>query len=165
MRQGSGRPVGRANYKVPGTMSVSTDVFDRDEAIASSKARRSVAEDRLFYWLTVISAIFVVAMLLGVMVSLLVGSWPSLAKFGLGFIWTQTWNPVTEIFGALAPIYGTVVTSIIAMIIDIPVSFGIAIFMTEICPQSLRRPIGVAIELLAGIPSIIYGLWGFFFLA
>jgi phosphate transport system permease protein len=146
-------------------MSVSTDVFDRAEAIASSKARRSVAEDRLFYWLTVISAIFVVAMLLGVMVSLLVGSWPALAKFGLGFIWTQTWNPVTEIFGALAPIYGTIVTSIIAMIIGIPVSFGIAIFLTEICPQSLRRPIGVAIELLAGIPSIIYGLWGFFVLA
>ena len=146
-------------------MSVSTDVFDRAEAIASSKARRSVAEDRLFYWLTVISAIFVVAMLLGGMVSLLVGSWPALAKFGLGFIWTQTWNPVTEIFGALAPIYGTIVTSIIAMIIGIPVSFGIAIFLTEICPQSLRRPIGVAIELLAGIPSIIYGLWGVFVLA
>ncbi|MEJ0097903.1 MAG: phosphate ABC transporter permease subunit PstC [Bauldia sp.] len=135
------------------------------ELVAERKARRSIVEDRVFFALTLASAIFVVIMLLGVMVSLFVGAWPALAKFGLPFVWTQRWSPVREIFGALAPIYGTLVTSVIAMVIGIPVSFGIAIFLTEICPPSLRRPIGTAIELLAGIPSIIYGLWGFFILA
>src|SRR6185312_4302547 len=123
------------------------------------------AEDRVFFWLTFASAILVVVLLLGVMVSLIVGAWPALSTFGPAFVWTQRWSPVKEIFGALTPIYGTLVTSLIAMIIGIPVSFGIAIFLTELCPAPLRRPIGVAIELLAGIPSIIYGLWGFFFLA
>jgi phosphate transport system permease protein len=142
-----------------------TAQVDRAEAIASDKARRTILEDRLFFYLTLASAVFVVVMLLGVVVSLLVGAWPALEKFGPAFVWTQRWSPVKEIFGALAPIYGTLVTSLIAMLIGIPVSIGIAIFLTEICPMPLRRPIGVAIELLAGIPSIIYGLWGFFFLA
>ena len=144
---------------------VAGDLVDQAELTARAKARRSVVEDRIFYWLTLASAVFVVVMLIGVLVSLVVGSWPALSKFGIGFIWTERWSPVKQIFGALTPIYGTIVTSLIAMIIGIPVSLGIAIFLTEICPQSLRRPIGVAIELLAGIPSIIYGLWGFFFLA
>ena len=144
---------------------VAGDLVDQAELTARAKARRSVVEDRIFYWLTLASAVFVVVMLIGVLVSLIVGSWPALSKFGIGFIWTERWSPVKQIFGALTPIYGTIVTSLIAMIIGIPVSLGIAIFLTEICPQSLRRPIGVAIELLAGIPSIIYGLWGFFFLA
>jgi phosphate transport system permease protein len=142
-----------------------SDNFDPAEAFASGKARRSAAEDRVFFWLTFASAILVVVLLLGVMVSLIVGAWPALSTFGPAFVWTQRWSPVKEIFGALTPIYGTLVTSLIAMIIGIPVSFGIAIFLTELCPAPLRRPIGVAIELLAGIPSIIYGLWGFFFLA
>ena len=90
---------------------------------------------------------------------------PALKAFGFNFLTTQSWNPVTEKFGALAPIYGTVVTSLIAMLIGIPVSIGIAIFLTELCPYSLRRPIGTAIELLAGIPSIIYGIWGLFVFA
>jgi phosphate transport system permease protein len=144
---------------------VAGDLADQTELTARAKARRSLAEDRVFYWLTLASAVFVVVMLVGVLVSLVVGAWPALSKFGIGFIWTERWSPVKQIFGALTPIYGTIVTSLIAMVIGIPVSFGIAIFLTEICPQSLRRPIGVAIELLAGIPSIIYGLWGFFFLA
>ena len=144
---------------------VAGDLVDQAELTARAKARRSVVEDRIFYWLTLASAVFVVVMLIGVLVSLVVGPWPALSKFGIGFIWTERWSPVKQIFGALTPIYGTIVTSLIAMIIGIPVSLGIAIFLTEICPQSLRRPIGVAIELLAGIPSIIYGLWGFFFLA
>jgi phosphate transport system permease protein len=134
-------------------------------AVALGKARNAVIQDRVFFFLTLASATFVVLLLLGVMVSLLIGAWPALEKFGFSFIWTQRWSPVKEIFGALPPIYGTVITSLIAMIIGIPVSFGIAIFLTELCPQPLRRPIGIAIELLAGIPSIIYGLWGFFFLA
>jgi phosphate transport system permease protein len=132
---------------------------------AHRQARRSQIQDSIYYYMTLASAVFVVVMLLGVMVSLLIGAWPALSTFGLSFVWSQKWSPVKEIFGALAPIYGTIITSIIAMIIGIPVSFGIAIFLTEICPQPLRRPIGVAIELLAGIPSIIYGLWGFFVLA
>jgi phosphate transport system permease protein len=119
----------------------------------------------LFLILATLTIRLEVAILLGVLVSLLVGAWPALSAFGPAFVWTQRWSPVKEIFGALAPIYGTLVTSLIAMIIGIPVSFGIAIFLTEICPQRLRRPIGIAIELLAGIPSIIYGLWGFFVLA
>jgi len=135
------------------------------EDAAHRQARRSQIQDRIYYYMTLVSAVFVVVMLLGVMVSLLVGAWPALSTFGPSFVWSQKWSPVKEIFGALAPIYGTLITSVIAMIIGIPVSFGIAIFLTEICPQPLRRPIGVAIELLAGIPSIIYGLWGFFVLA
>ena len=104
----------------------------------------------------------VLVLLGGVILSLVIGSLPAFKAFGLGFLTTQSWNPVTEKFGAVAPIYGTIVTSLIAMLIGIPVSFGIAIFLTELCPYSLRRPIGIAIELLAGIPSIIYGIWGLF---
>ncbi len=146
-------------------MAISLDMPASADLIAERKARRSVVEDRIFFFLTLGSAVMVVVILLGVMVSLIVGAWPALATFGPAFVWTQRWSPVKEIFGALAPIYGTVVTSAVAMIIGIPVSFGIAIFLTEICPQTLRRPIGIAVELLAGIPSIIYGLWGFFVLA
>ncbi|MDB5560802.1 MAG: pstC [Hyphomicrobiales bacterium] len=146
-------------------MAATTEMLDRARGARAGSARRSLIEDRVFYFMTLISAVLVVALLVGVIVSLIIGSWPALSTFGLSFVWTERWSPVKEIFGALAPIYGTIVTSLIAMIIGIPVSFGIAIFLTEICPQPLRRPIGVAIELLAGIPSIIYGLWGFFVLA
>ncbi|MEO8882943.1 MAG: phosphate ABC transporter permease subunit PstC [Devosia sp.] len=147
-------------------MAVTTgETFGSAQGASSNQARRVVVQDRIFYYLTLASAIFVVVMLVGVMVSLVVGAWPALEKFGPSFIWTQRWSPVKEIFGALSPIYGTIITSVVAMIIGIPVSFGIAIFLTEICPDAIRRPIGVAIELLAGIPSIIYGLWGFFYLA
>ena len=89
-------------------------------------------------------------------------AWPAIAKFGLAFFVTNVWNPVKHQFGALVPIYGTLVTSAIAMLIAVPVSFGIAIFLTEMCPPMLKRPLGTAIELLAGIPSIIYGMWGLF---
>ena len=93
------------------------------------------------------------------------GAWPALQKFGPGFVIDEAWNPVTETFGAVAPIYGTVVTSIIAMLIAVPVGIMIALFLTELCPPRLRRAIGITIELLAGIPSIIYGIWGLFVLA
>jgi len=146
-------------------MAASLDLSVSDGIVTGRKARGAIRADRAFFLLTLGSATLVVVMLFGVMVSLVVGAWPALAKFGFSFIWTERWSPVKEIFGALAPIYGTLVTSAIAMAIGIPVSFGIAIFLTEICPQKLRRPIGIAIELLAGIPSIIYGLWGFFILA
>jgi phosphate transport system permease protein len=99
------------------------------------------------------------------MLSLVIGSLPAWRAFGLGFFASQSWNPVTEKFGALPAVYGTLVTSFIAMLIGVPVSLGIAIFLTEICPERLRRPIGIAVELLAGIPSIIYGIWGLFVFA
>jgi phosphate transport system permease protein len=121
--------------------------------------------DLTFRGLTFTAALFVLVLLGGVMVSLAIGAWPALSTYGTGFILTESWNPVTEKFGALAPIYGTVVTSLIAMLIGVPVSLGIAIFLTELCPVWLRQPIGTAIELLAGIPSIIYGIWGLFVFA
>jgi phosphate transport system permease protein len=107
----------------------------------------------------------VLALLAGVVISLLHGSLPTWRAFGFEFLTSQSWNPVTEKFGALPAIYGTLVTSFIAMLIGVPISLGIAIFLTEISPERLRRPIGIAIELLAGIPSIIYGIWGLFVFA
>ncbi|HEY8263602.1 MAG TPA: phosphate ABC transporter permease subunit PstC [Methyloceanibacter sp.] len=127
--------------------------------------RRFHIGDRTFGTLTLISAITVLVILAGVMISLVHGSLPAWRAFGFEFFTSQSWNPVTEKFGALPAIYGTVLTSTIAMLIGVPISLGIAIFLTEICPERLRRTIGVAIELLAGIPSIIYGIWGLFIFA
>jgi len=121
--------------------------------------------DMAFRYLTRASAVAVLAILGGVIVSLVIGAWPALQAFGFDFLITERWNPVTEKFGALAPIYGTLVTSFIAMLIAVPVGLLIAVFLTELCPLFLRRPIGIAIELLAGIPSIIYGIWGLFIFA
>jgi phosphate transport system permease protein len=101
----------------------------------------------------------------GVIVALIQGSLPIFHKFGFSYLTSSSWNPVTEKFGALSSIYGTLVTSFIAMLFGVPVSLGVAIFITELCPPVLKRPIGTAIELLAGIPSIIYGIWGLFVLA
>jgi phosphate transport system permease protein len=121
--------------------------------------------DTAFRILTRCAALVVLAILGGVMISLVAGSVPALREFGLNFLVQESWNPVTEKFGAIAPIYGTIVTSFIAMFIAVPVGLMIAMFLTELCPMSLRRPIGIAIELLAGIPSIIYGIWGLFVFA
>jgi phosphate transport system permease protein len=121
--------------------------------------------DFFFHNLTRAAAVLVLLILGGVIFSLIYGSLPAIQAFGFGFLTTESWNPVTEKFGAVAPIYGTLVTSVIAMAIAVPLGLGIAIFLTELCPHALRRPIGVAIELLAGIPSIIYGIWGLFVLA
>ncbi len=121
--------------------------------------------DTVFRHLTRSAAIAVLLLLSGVIIALIDGSLPVLKTFGLNFLTTERWNPVTENFGALAPIYGTLVTSLIAMVIAVPVGLMIAFFLTELCPQWLRRPIGIAIELLAGIPSIIYGIWGLFIFA
>ena len=138
------------------------------ESSASARAARIrsfALSDAFFHRLTQAAALAVLLILGGVIVSLIDGSLPAFQKFGFGFFVSQVWNPVTNKFGALAPIYGTVVTSAIAMLIAVPVGLGIAIFLTEICPPALRRPIGIAIELLAGIPSIIYGIWGLFVFA
>jgi phosphate transport system permease protein len=126
------------------------------------RLRRS---DDLFRILTRSAAFAVLVILGGVIVSLIIGSIPALRAFGLEFPFSQSWNPVTEKFGALAPIYGTLVTSFIAMFIAVPVGLMVAFFLTELCPKWLRRPIAIAIELLAGIPSIIYGIWGLFVFA
>jgi len=118
-----------------------------------------------FRILTRAAAITVLVILGAVILSLISGSLPAWRAFGLNFLIEERWNPVTERFGALAPIYGTLVTSFIATLIAVPVGLLIAMFLTELCPMWLRRPIGIAIELLAGIPSIIYGIWGLFVLA
>src|SRR5262245_58876971 len=142
-----------------------------DAAVSGAQVSRAKALDRLrmgdviFRILTRASALAVLAILGGVMLSLLIGSLPALREFGFSFLTEQRWNPVTEKFGALAPIYGTVITSFIAMLIAVPVGLLIAVFLTELCPLWLRRPIGIAVELLAGIPSIIYGIWGLFVFA
>ena len=130
-----------------------------------STLKRFIATDFFFKYLTRAAAITVLAILFGVFVSLALGALPAFRAFGVDFLTAQTWNPVTEKFGALAPVYGTILTSLIAMLIAGPVGIGIAIFLTELCPQMLRQPIGIAIELLAGIPSIIYGIWGLFVFA
>ncbi len=121
--------------------------------------------DRLFFWLTRAAALTVLGILGAVIVALMIGAWPALQEFGFGFLVTESWNPVTEKFGAIAPVYGTLITSLIAMLIAVPVGLLIAVFLTELCPLWLRKPIGIAIELLAGIPSIIYGIWGLFVFA
>jgi phosphate transport system permease protein len=121
--------------------------------------------DWLFMRLTQASAVLVMLIFVGIMWALIEGAWPALTTFGFQFLTTQVWNPVTEQFGGIAPIYGTLVSSLIAMVIAVPVGIGVAIFLTEICPRALRKPIGIAVELLAGIPSIIYGIWGLFVLA
>jgi phosphate transport system permease protein len=121
--------------------------------------------DKLFRYTTMFFAFLVFILLFGIIITLLVGSLPALKMFGASFYTSDAWNPVTIDFGGVVPIYGTFITALIAMLIGIPVSFGIAIFITELSPNWLKRPIGVAIELLAGIPSIIYGMWGLFVFA
>ena len=134
-----------------------------DRAAALAAFARS---DAAFYWATKLAALLVLALLGGIILSLIVGAWPAMKAFGLGFLTTQRWAPQLDepVMGALGPLYGTLVSSLIAMLIAVPVGLGIAIFLTEFCPIPLRRPIALAIELLAGIPSIIYGMWGFFVL-
>lgn len=122
-------------------------------------------QDKLFHHTTQLFAMVVLVALLGILVSLSIDAWPSLKAFGPDFLWTNIWSVPNEEFGALAAIYGTVVTSVLALLIGVPISFGIALFLTETCPLWLRRPLGTAIELLAGIPSIVYGIWGLFVFA
>jgi phosphate transport system permease protein len=133
--------------------------------VAAAKARGGAVGDFLFRHLTFLFALLVLLILGAVIVALIDGALPALRTFGIGFLFSDVWNPVTEKFGALAPIYGTVVTSAIAMLIGIPVAFGVAVFITEICPIWLKRPLATMIELLAAIPSIIYGIWGLFVFA
>jgi len=130
-----------------------------------ARLKRQIILDLLFRNLTRLAAFAVLGLLAAIIGSLVIGSLPAIHAFGFGFLTSAEWNPVTERYGALVPIVGTLVTSGIALLIAIPVSFGIAIFLTELSPRWLRRPLGIAIELLAGVPSIIYGMWGLFVFA
>ncbi len=133
--------------------------------ISDASLRKQHWLDQLFHHATRLFAFLVLVLLAGILISLSVGSLLSMRTFGFGFFVSAEWNPVTEQFGALVPIVGTLTTSAIALLIGIPVSFGIALFLTELSPKWLRRPLGTAIELLAAIPSIIYGMWGLFVFA
>ncbi len=136
--------------------------------ISTVPPRRTQAgkwQDALFRRVTAAFAALVLVVLVSIVVALAFAAWPAIGKFGFGFFGSSAWNPVTRDFGALAPIYGTLVTSAIALAIGVPVSFGIALFLTEMCPIALKRPLGTAVELLAAIPSIIYGMWGLFVFA
>jgi phosphate transport system permease protein len=158
MKTAGKQPV--TDIALPSGSFATTEAADRAKVL--NKLRLG---DLGFRWLTRLAALGVLALLGGVIVALILGALPALQAFGWGFLIDQSWNPVTERFGALAPIYGTIMTSLIAMVIAVPVGLLIAVFLTELCPLWLRRPIGIAIELLAGIPSIIYGIWGLFVFA
>ena len=141
---------------------VSTEEQQRQIAVRLSRQR---FQDAAFRKVTLSFALLVLLLLGAIIASLIWGSYPIFEKFGFGFLTSRDWNPVTNEFGAANAIYGTVVTSLIALLIAFPVSFGIAIFLTELCPAWLKRPLGTAVELLAAIPSIIYGMWGLFVFA
>jgi phosphate transport system permease protein len=121
--------------------------------------------DVVFAGVTRLAAIVTLVLLVAIIVSLVAGAWPSIKHFGLAFLWTADWDPVQQKFGGLVMIYGTLMTSLIALLIAVPVSFGIALFLTELSPRWLKRPLGTAIELLAAVPSIVYGMWGLLVLA
>jgi phosphate transport system permease protein len=135
------------------------------QGVAAAGGRAGAIGDALFRSLTFLFALLVLLILGGVIFALIDGALPALRTFGFSFVVTEVWNPVTKQFGALGPIYGTLVTSAIAMVIGIPLAFGVAVFITEICPLWLKRPLATMIELLAAIPSIIYGIWGLFVFA
>ncbi len=124
------------------------------------RARSGPLADQIFGWLAKGAALLTLGMLIAILLSLTISAWPAISKYGLGFLTTATWDPVKEEFGGLVMIYGTLMTSLIALLIAVPVSFGIALFLTELSPAWLKRPLGTAIELLAAIPSIVYGMWG-----
>ena len=136
--------------------------LDKDMAtpLPAKSTRAGPWADQLFGWLAVGSALLTLALLIGILMSLVVGAWPAISKFGLGFLTSSVWDPVKNEYGGLVMIYGTLATSFIALLIAVPVSFGIALFLTELAPSWLKRPLGTAIELLAAVPSIVYGMWG-----
>lgn len=136
-----------------------------DPVLHHQTSARGSAIEPLFRGACFAAATALLAALGGVLVSLFIGGWPAIAKFGLGFLTTATWDPVQDVYGAAGPLVDTLITSALALLFSLPVAGGVAFFLVELCPQIMRRPIGVAIELLAGIPSIVYGMWGLFVFA
>jgi phosphate transport system permease protein len=150
--------------------SSSISMHDPDESEASHAALHSTMrkqrwQDFMFHKVTLTFALSVLLLLIAIIISLINNAWPAFHEFGFGFITKAEWDPVNDDYGALIAITGTLVTSFIALAVAFPISFGIALFLTEICPVWLRRPMGTAVELLAGVPSIIYGMWGLFVFA
>jgi phosphate transport system permease protein len=149
-------------------MTLNSSVVAKDSRALAEQARRVEAfgwQDRLFKGVTFSFAALVMAALAGILASLLIKAWPTFEAYGFGFLYGTRWAPNEDVYGAVIAIYGTLVTSVIALAIAVPLSFGIAVFLTETCPTWLRRPLGTAIELLAGVPSIIFGFWGLFIFA
>jgi len=134
--------------------------FSMSGATAPAGATRGALADRLFGWAAGAAALVTLGLLAGILVSLVIGAWPAIEKYHIGFLTSSVWDPVAGEFGGLVMIYGTLATSLIALVIAVPVSFGIALFLTELSPAWLKRPLGTAIELLAAVPSIVYGMWG-----
>jgi phosphate transport system permease protein len=124
------------------------------------KARSGPMADRIFGWVAKGAALGTLALLLAILATLTMSAWPAIEKYGFSFLTSTVWDPVKDEYGGLVMIYGTLATSIIALLIAVPVSFGIALFLTELSPAWLKRPLGTAIELLAAVPSIVYGMWG-----
>jgi phosphate transport system permease protein len=129
---------------------------------ASLTGRKSSIGDPIFAGVTRASGVFVLLLLGSLILSLFIGGLPAFSRFGLGFLFSTEWDPVHEVFGAAVSVYGTLLTSVLALVLAVPLAFGIAFYLTELAPNWLRRPVGTAIELLAAVPSIIYGMWGFF---
>ncbi len=125
-----------------------------------SKRRSSRTADVVFEWAARMAAVVTLLLLAAIILALVMGAWPAIKEYGLSFLWTSEWDPVQNKYGGLVMIYGTLMTSLVALVIAVPVSFGIALFLTELSPRWLKRPLGVAIELLAAVPSIVYGMWG-----
>jgi len=131
-------------------------------AAPATRRRGGAGGDAVFEWMCRLAGVLVLILLGAIIVELFIGALPAFRQFGLAFVWTELWDPVADQYGALVPIYGTVVTAVLAILFAVPVAFGIAFFLTELAPEWLRRPVGTAVELLAAVPSIIYGMWGFF---
>ena len=126
---------------------------------------KGASMDPLFKGVCAGAATLLLCSIGGLLVSLAIGGWPALSKFGLSFFTSTTWDPVNEVYGGAGPIVGTLITAFLSLIFALPIAFGVAVFLTEFCPRALRRPIGIAVELLAGVPSIVYGMWGLFIFA
>jgi phosphate transport system permease protein len=143
---------------------ISTDKSMMEPSMLAVVKKQRI-QDFLFHKVTLLFSVLVLVALAGILISLLVSAWPAFQKFGIGFIWRIEWDIINEEFGAMIAIYGTLVSSLIALLLAVPLAFGIAVFLTETCPLWLRRPLGTAIELLAAVPSIIYGMFGLFIFA
>ncbi len=131
-------------------------------AAPATRQRGGAGGDAVFEWACRLAGVLVLVLLGAIIVELFIGALPAFRQFGLAFVWTELWDPVADQYGALVPIYGTVMTAVLAILLAVPIAFGIAFFLTELAPEWLRRPVGTAVELLAAVPSIIYGMWGFF---